>query len=95
MSTSSPQTLRLLITGHVQAVGFRMSMQRAAEQRAVVGWVRNRADGNVEAVIQGSDESIDSLLEWARQGPRGARVDRVDPSPIETDEVFTGFEIRR
>jgi acylphosphatase len=95
MSTSSPQTLHVLITGHVQAVGFRISMQRAAELRGVVGWVRNRADGNVEAVIQGSDDAIGSLLEWTGQGPRGARVERVDSSPLETDELFAGFEIRR
>ena len=87
--------MHALIRGRVQGVGFRLHMQRAAGLRQVVGWVRNLADGNVEAVVQGPPDAVTSLVDWAREGPRGARVDEVVVQPLETDERFTGFEIRR
>ena len=75
------KTQRLQILGHVQGVWFRESMRREAERLNVVGWVRNRADGSVEAVVQGSAEAVDVLIDWARRGPPQARVENV----IQTD----------
>ena len=71
------KTLHLQILGRVQGVWFRESMRNEAEGLGVTGWVRNLPDGSVEAVIQGSTEAVDVLLEWAHTGPPMARVERV------------------
>jgi acylphosphatase len=84
------QTRRLVVVGHVQGVGFRYAMVMKAAETGVHGWVRNRSDGTVEAMIQGSPEAVARMIEWTRHGPRSARVDRVE---VETGEgIFTGFE---
>lgn len=75
------QTIRLLISGRVQGVGYRDALQREAERLGVTGWVRNRADGDVEALAQGGAQAVAALLEWARRGPPAARVARVDCGP--------------
>lgn len=70
-------TKRLRITGRVQGVGFRFHFERTARQHGVRGWVRNRSDGSVEAVIQGDDAAVDAVVSWAHRGPRTAVVERV------------------
>jgi acylphosphatase len=84
-------TKRLVILGRVQGVGFRYSMCAQAESLGVTGTVKNRSDGNVEAIVQGSAEQVHAIVEWAKKGPSGARVDRVDVS----EEVgrFNDFSI--
>lgn len=82
----------LMIHGRVQGVFFRNSMQREAQYLAITGWVRNRADGTVEAEVHGAPAAIDALLRWAQRGPELANVERVEVSPGEGD--FSGFEIR-
>jgi len=72
------------VGGFVQGVGFRFALVREAESRGVAGWVRNRPDGLVEAVFEGSTEAVDSMVSWCRHGPRGARVERVQVSEEET-----------
>ena len=73
-----PLTLHLVIHGRVQGVFFRESMRQQADSLGVKGWARNRADGTVEAVIQGSADSVGTLLEWARRGPPLAKVTHID-----------------
>jgi len=85
-------TRRLEIRGRVQGVWYRESMRREAERLRVTGWVRNRADGNVEAVVQGSPDAVDAITAWARRGPEQARVDAVEVSPAEGD--FPSFDKR-
>jgi acylphosphatase len=68
---------RLRISGQVQGVGYRDAMQRQAERLRITGWVRNRLDGTVEALVQGPQEEVDRLVAWARRGPPAARVDHV------------------
>jgi len=68
----------LVIHGRVQGVGFRASLAWEAQQVGVTGWVRNRRDGSVEAMIHGDDEAVAGLIDWARTGPSGAQVSRVE-----------------
>jgi acylphosphatase len=65
---------RVLISGQVQGVNFRATCQRMARQHGVTGWVRNLADGRVEAVFEGPAEDVHRLVDWARHGPRLAAV---------------------
>jgi acylphosphatase len=78
------QTIRLLISGRVQGVGFRDALQREAERLGLRGWVRNRGSGEVEALVQGPAQAVAALRDWAHRGPPAARVARVEcgaPSP--------------
>lgn len=68
---------RLIITGYVQGVGYRYSMVMAARSRGVTGWVRNRRDGSVEAMIAGDAEAVAAMIDWARRGPAGAEIAHV------------------
>ena len=85
-------TRHLAIHGLVQGVWYRESMRREAERLGVTGWVRNRPDGSVEAVVQGTPEAIESITLWAKRGPEHASVDRVDVLPAQG--AFTTFEKR-
>jgi acylphosphatase len=77
----------LLISGRVQGVGFRYSMCDAALHFGVRGWVRNRRDGRVEALVDGPEQAVASMLAWARCGPRAARVDRVETREATAEEI--------
>ena len=61
----------------MQAVGFRYATAARARSRGVAGWVRNNADGTVEAVFEGEPDAVDALIAWCRRGPSAARVDDV------------------
>ena len=82
----------LTISGRVQGVGFRYSVSEEAERLGVTGWVRNRRDGTVEAVIEGAPDAVEAVLAWARRGPRGASVTEVQVT--ETGGSFARFEMR-
>ena len=69
-----------VITGRVQGVGFRFYMQRKARELGVTGWVRNRRDGAVEAVVQGETDAVEAMTAWARRGPPSAVVAEVSIS---------------
>jgi acylphosphatase len=84
-------TKHLIISGKVQGVGFRAAIYREAVKLNVTGWVRNRGDGTVEAVIQGPEQSVAAMLIWVNQGPPGTRVDRVDV--VAVDGVFPDFDL--
>ncbi len=86
------QTRHLVIHGRVQGVWFRESMRQKAEQLGITGWVRNRADGTVEAIIQGSDSQMTAMLDWTRAGPPLASVTRLDQASAEGE--FRVFEVR-
>ncbi len=74
------QARRLRIEGRVQGVGYRDWLAREAAARGVVGWVRNRSDGSVEAVLAGEEPAVMALLTLCRRGPVMARVDRIEES---------------
>ena len=79
--------------GFVQGVGFRFAVERAALSRGVAGWIRNNADGTVEAVFEGRREDVETLIDFCRRGPRGAEVERVDVT-AEVPEIVSGFRVR-
>ena len=74
-------SFRLVIHGQVQGVFFRDSMRTEAQRLGITGWVRNRRDGAVEAVVQGEEKSVEEIIRWAQHGPQWARVEKVDLSP--------------
>lgn len=73
--------VRLIVQGRVQGVGFRDAMCAEALRLGVTGWVRNRRDGSVEAVVCGTGERVDRMRAWARRGPPAAQVTRVTEAP--------------
>ena len=73
-------TKHLLLSGRVQGVFFRESLSIKAQELGVTGWVRNRSDGSLEAMIQGTDSQINEIIEWASTGPELAHVERVEIS---------------
>jgi acylphosphatase len=84
---------RLIVHGRVQGVGFRWALARAAESRGVAGWAANRADGTVEAVLEGEPDAVESVVRVSREGPRGAQVERVEIAE-EEPEALRGFVTR-
>ena len=96
VAKAAPGTRRVhvFITGRVQGVGFRAFTQREARRRKLTGWVRNLADGRVEAVVEGPGEQIDSLLKRLGRGPRAARVEKLDAKDEPAEGGLEAFDIR-
>ena len=84
-------TRQIRVSGRVQGVGYRDALCAEAERLGVRGWVRNRTDGTVEALLQGSGESVKRLIDWARHGPPAARVAGLEERDAPGAEVFSGF----
>lgn len=84
---------RAILTGRVQGVFFRASVQEAAENQGVAGWAANRRDGSVEVVLEGPADAVESVLGYCRTGPVNARVDSAEVVE-ETPEGLTGFRTR-
>jgi acylphosphatase len=82
---------RLTITGRVQGVGFRDWTMTTARRFGLSGWVRNRADGAVEALVVGDDQAVGEMIDACRRGPTMARVDNVDIEPVDLDILPQGF----
>ena len=85
--------VRVHIRGRVQGVFFRAEARARAESLGVVGWIRNADDGSVEAVFEGDDEQVESMVEWCRRGPAGARVEEVEVGREEPAGEI-GFQFR-
>jgi len=91
--TREARRVRVIVRGRVQGVAFRAYTVDAARSAGVTGWVRNRADGSVEAAFEGERGAVDEMLAFVRRGPPAARVSEVE----EFDEPLAGdarFEIR-
>jgi acylphosphatase len=84
----------VLISGRVQGVFFRQATRQLAERLGLSGWVRNRADGRVEAVFQGPPAQVGQIEGWCRQGPPGARVLRVESRDEPPRAAAPHFEVR-
>jgi acylphosphatase len=90
---AKPVRRRLVARGRVQGVFFRDSVRRRAEEAGVAGWVNNRSDGAVEAVLEGEPDAVEAMVEFCRRGPGRAEVAELEVSE-ESPEGLTGFEVR-
>ena len=89
-----PSCRHVYVRGRVQGVAFRWYTQEKAAELGVSGWVRNLADGRVEAWLEGDGHAVGEMLAWLRRGPPSARVEGVDAREREP-EGFGAFEVRR
>ena len=87
------QRVRLFIKGKVQGVFFRQALKVMAIKNNVNGWVRNLNDGRVEAVLEGEDLDVSTLVEWAHAGSANARVEDIEIKNEKYKEEFTKFEV--
>ena len=89
--TEATLVRRVVVEGFVQGVGYRDFARRAAMRHRISGWVRNRSDGTVEALVAGAPEDVEAMLAEMRRGPRGAEVRALRlTEPGEADEAWTG-----
>jgi len=93
MSDPAPRTVHIRVEGRVQGVGYRAYVAREAAHLGLRGWVRNRTDGSVEAVLQGPSAAVEEMLALCRRGPPASRVDRVEIMG-EGVGAFDAFEVR-
>ena len=82
----------VVIHGRVQGVFFRDTTERMASARGIAGSIRNRDDGAVDAVFEGEPEGVEAMIAFAREGPEGARVERVEVSE-EEPQGASGFTV--
>ncbi len=80
-ASSTMPTRRLRIRGRVQGVGYRDALCQQAQRLGVAGWVRNRSDGSVEALVHGEPQAVEALIAWAQVGPPAARVVELTVEP--------------
>ena len=93
MAGAGDKSVILRIHGRVQGVWFRAWTQENATRRGLRGWVRNRDDGSVEALLCGPLAAVDEMIEACHRGPKSARVERIDQTPAEPMEE-SGFHLR-
>ena len=84
--------MRVNVSGRVQGVFYRATCARLAREKGLAGSVRNRPDGGVEAVFEGSPDAVEEMVAWCREGPELARVDEVEVRE-EEPEAETGFRV--
>jgi len=87
------QRVHLLVSGKVQGVFFRQALKVVAKKNNVLGRVRNLKDGRVEAILEGDNKSVNSVIEWTRIGPANSRVDDIEVSNEELKNEFSTFDV--
>ena len=90
---SGKKRAHVIVEGRVQGVFFRAYTSDEAKKLGLTGWVRNRPDGSVEAVVEGDTESIETMLHWFYQGSPGSRVTDVKVQKEDPVGDMSGFEI--
>ena len=91
---AAARRVHVFVSGQVQGVGFRAFTQAVAEKRGLTGWVKNLADGRVEAVIEGPADKVAELIELLKRGPPAAKVDKLDVTDEKPTGEFKDFKIR-
>lgn len=86
--------LHAIVHGHVQGVSFRYYTQRRAQALGVTGWVRNLPAGTVEVIAEGTQQQLDELIAFLRQGPAGACVTALDVDWLPASGQYADFNIR-
>jgi acylphosphatase len=86
--------IHLQIKGEVQGVFYRATAKKVADRLKITGWVKNTAEGNVEAEVTGNDQQLNEFITWCKQGPEKARVTDVIITPGK-ETFFTEFEVIR
>ena len=89
----SNQRIRIIVTGKVQGVFFRQSLKIKAKKNEIFGWVKNLKDGRVEAILEGNEEKINRIIEWAHGGPANARVEDVEIQNEKFIGEFSKFDV--
>ncbi len=89
----NPKTVRAVVSGRVQQVGFRQTCRQKARSLGLVGWVRNLRDGRVEVLAQGGADAVDELVSWLWTGPAGALVTGVESESVSGDQTMRDFFI--
>ena len=87
------QRVHILVSGKVQGVFFRQALKVIAKKNNVSGWVRNLPDKRVEALLEGDNTSVNSVIKWTRVGPANSRVDDIQVSNEEFQNEFSTFEV--
>jgi acylphosphatase len=87
------QRVRLFVKGKVQGVFFRQALKVTAKKNNVTGWVRNLKDGRVEALLEGDDVKVSTLVEWCHAGSANARVEDIDIKNEKYSGEFSKFEV--
>ena len=89
-----PITIQVTVSGRVQGVFYRAATQEKARELGIRGWVRNEPDGSVMAILQhDSQDVLDKMLLWMKDGPERAAVNGVDPRPVHDEKQYDGFEV--
>ncbi len=83
----------IFVTGYVQGVFYRHTAAQKARARGLTGWVRNLPDGRVEAMVEGEEDEVRALVEWCRNGPSHATVEKVDVEWQRPASDFSGFQV--
>ena len=87
------KSVRLIISGLVQGVGFRSWLQHQADLLQLTGWVKNRPDGAVEALVTGEERTINEIIDLCREGPPGTTVQAIKIDEVVAHESSTEFKI--
>lgn len=92
--TEEKKRAHAIISGRVQGVFYRSETRKAAGRQGVAGWVKNKIDGTVEAVFEGPENDVATMLEWCKTGSPMAAVENVDVSWEDYTGEFKGFDVR-
>jgi acylphosphatase len=87
--------VHVFVSGRVQGVFFRDKTRQKAEEMRVRGWIRNLLDGRVEAVFEGGKEEVEKMVDWVREGPAFAQIEKLDIAWEDYEDEFNDFEIKR
>lgn len=85
---------RLVISGDVQGVFYRHNAKKTADQLKIKGWIKNKQDGTVVALVQGEEGATKSFITWSNEGSPMSTVEDVELESVELDQKLVGFEIK-